>query len=220
MLTFHFVAKSANAKIGTMPATYSPRQTCPDSCPFKKNGCYADSGHTAINWNKVSSGERGDSYTVFLEKIAQLPRNTIWRHNVAGDLYKPGTLTGRKALQRLTDANRGKLGYTYSHHELTPSVVDAFLEANKNGFTINASCESEAQADAAIKNGLPAVMVVNSDESRINWKTNGGNKVVICPNQTRDVKCKDCRLCHHRPSNLIVAFKAHGSRKEKVNQSL
>jgi hypothetical protein len=87
------------------------------------------------------------------------------RHNCggtirAGDLYKPGTLTGQTALAALTAANRGRRGFTYSHHKLTPATVRAFKAATANGFTVNASAETERAADSAIAKGLRAVFVV------------------------------------------------------------
>ena len=69
MLT-QLVKISSNAKIGKIPATNSSRLTCPDSCPFKLNGCYADAGfHTRLNWDKVTSGARGLEWSNFLASI-------------------------------------------------------------------------------------------------------------------------------------------------------
>ena len=87
---------SSNSKTGTMPVTYSTGDWCPDSCPLKpyidattgkrKSPCYAGNGHTAIHWNKVTSGERGGSWDDLCGHVRRLPKGGIWRHNVAGDL--------------------------------------------------------------------------------------------------------------------------------------
>lgn len=218
-MNFHLTLKSSNAKTGDMPVSTSSAKTCPNSCPFKNNGCYASSGfHLRMHWDKVTNGQRGNNYHTFLDQIKNLPENTLWRHNQAGDLYRPGSIKGRLMLQELTNANSGKRGYTYTHHKLTKNTVESLLEANKNGFTVNVSCETTRKADSAIKKGLPAVLVVKSKESRTNWKTSGGNKVVVCPAQRMDnMTCKKCKLCQNRPNNLIVAFKSHGTSKNTID---
>jgi hypothetical protein len=41
-------AHSQNRKLGGMHVTYAAQVTCPRTCPFLQNGCYAESGHTGI----------------------------------------------------------------------------------------------------------------------------------------------------------------------------
>ena len=41
MRLVHWVSKSSDSKIGKVLASYSPLNTCPDSCSFKSGGCYA-----------------------------------------------------------------------------------------------------------------------------------------------------------------------------------
>jgi hypothetical protein len=55
---FHLTLKSRNVKTGPIPVSTSTRKTCPDSCPFKNNGCYAESGPLAIHWKAVTQGKR------------------------------------------------------------------------------------------------------------------------------------------------------------------
>ena len=37
----HWVAMTSDKKVGPVMASYSPLDTCPDSCGFKSGGCYA-----------------------------------------------------------------------------------------------------------------------------------------------------------------------------------
>jgi hypothetical protein len=220
-LRFHLTPRSANAKTGPIPVSTSSRATCWDGCPFLKNGCYADAGPLALHWDAVTRGDRGTPWSDFLAAVAALPAGQIWRHNQAGDLYRPGTVTGRKALAQLVEANRGRRGFTYSHHKRTPATVQAFKAATANGFTVNASCETVAGADAAIANGLRAVFVVPSAETRTAWDTPGGNRAVLCPAQRRDgVTCATCQLCQSRPSNVAIAFQAHGTGRRRIESVL
>ena len=83
---FHITPKSKNAKVGKMAVTTSTATTCPSACPFRDNGCYAESGPLKLHWLKVTEGKRGDDWPTFLGKIRDLPAGSKWRHNQAGDL--------------------------------------------------------------------------------------------------------------------------------------
>jgi len=222
MLKFHLTALSSNKKTGPIPVSTSSAQLCPATCTLK-DVCYAKSGPLAIHWRKVSSGERGVNWPEFLVQINQLPHGQFWRHNQAGDIYEPGSVIGARALEDLTAANRGRKGYTYTHHELTPRTIQALKVATANGFTVNASTETETAADSAVAHGLRTVLVVTAAAAKSGWHwlTAGGNKVIVCPfDRFKGMNCNKCRLCHSRPQNIIIAFIAHGSSKAKVEQLL
>ena len=126
-------------------------------------------------------------------------------------------------LKDLVDANKSSnaKGYTYTHHKLNTHNKEAIKYANKNGFTVNASCESLAQADDAIAQGLPAVCVVNSDQSKCPTHTPAGHKVTICPAQLHEkVTCSNCKLCSYSNRSQVVAFLAHAAREKKVKNKL
>lgn len=221
-LLFHLTRVSSNSKTGPIPVSTSAKATCAPSCPLLGQ-CYASSGPLAIHWAAVSDGRRGGTWSEFLEAVRDLPRGQLWRHNQAGDLWKPHTLIGQTALAALVAANRGRRGFTYSHHPLTLKVAAAFKTATANGFTVNASTESMAAADSAVRQGLRAVVVVPSTESRTRWQSPGGNPVVLCPAQRKGpqfagMNCATCRLCQARPQNVIIAFQAHGTNKRKIDQ--
>ncbi len=221
-MNFHFVKKSGNKKTGFMPVTYNSRLSCPDSCIFKNNGCYADNYHTRLNWDKVTSGERGGSFKELLNNIKALKPGTIWRACVAGDI--PSNNKGeisRTYIKGITEANQGLKGYTYTHNRLDIGENISLLKtANKQGFTVNISTESEAAADNAVLNSLPAVIVVKSTETRRSWFTKNKNKILVCPAQTSGINCIDCQLCQSRPKNLIIAFLAHGNMSKLIDKIL
>ena len=82
------------------------------------------------------------------------------------------------------------------------------------------STETEAAADQAIASGLPAVLTVNSEETRNTWHTPAGNVVLVCPAQRRGIDCATCQLCHTRGKRVIIAFRAHGTGKKKADQAI
>lgn len=221
-LRFHLTLKSKNAKTGPIPVSSSPRATCAPSCPFLNNGCYGDAYPLKFHWDKVSAGTRGVSAGEFFRLIAALLPGELWRHDQVGDFPHTFGRISRRFLKGLVAANKGKRGYTYSHHDLSLGENLSLLRmANRQGFTVNASTETETAADSAIASGLPAVLTVASTEQRITWKTAGGNQVVTCPAQrVKDLTCKACELCYKRPRKLIISFVAHGSGKNKVNAAI
>ena len=218
-MLFHLTAVSSNSKTGPIPVSTSPVHLCPATCPFNtEGGCYAGQGPLALHWREVSEGRRGVSWPDFLRLIRHLPAGQFWRHNQAGDIQDPSTLAGRSALKQLTIANRGRRGFTFSHHPLTRRVIDAFKAATAQGFTVNASTETIEAADSAVFNGLRAVVVVPSTDDRRIWRSPAGHRVVTCPAQIHEgITCQTCRLCHSRPQEVIVAFRAHGTGHKKVN---
>lgn len=206
---------SKNVKTGPIPVSTSDKSTCPDTCPLKGQGCYAEGGPLAIHWRKLS---REDNYLQFLQQIKGLPAGQAWRHNQAGDLAGDNNVIDADKLAALTAANKGKRGWTYTHKPLNKDNLKAIRAANEGGFTINVSCDSFQEVDRVKKLGLPTVVVVPSD-SPLKGETPEGNRWVVCPAQYKDVNCADCLLCQKQRS-VTVAFQAHGIKKKTVNANL
>jgi hypothetical protein len=221
-LRFHLTAKSSNAKTGPMAVSTSSKATCSPSCVFAGNGCYAESGPLNLHWLKVTSGERGEAFQTFLERLKALPQGSAFRHNQAGDLPHTNGRISRTFIKSIVAAVQHLRAYTYTHHSIALGENLQLLRfANRNGFTVNVSCETERQLDDAIAAGLPAVVVAKSDEKRTTWHTDGGNVVVVCPAQRIDSKtCSDCMLCHKRGKRVAIAFLAHGTSKRKAEAQL
>ena len=213
-------AISSNRKTGAIPTSTTEKASCPSTCPFLLKGCYAKGGPQNIHWSAISRGERGMVWSEFTSAIRKLKRGQLWRHNVSGDLpHSDGVIDSAK-VSALVDANRGRKGYTYTHHILNNENLAIIQESNKNGFTINASCESVDVADSVMtEHNIPAVAVINSEESRRFFTTTSGRKVIVCPATVHDnVSCADCGICANANRSAIVAFPAHGNAKKSVNQ--
>jgi hypothetical protein len=216
---FHITPKSKNAKVGKMAVTTSTATTCPTACPFKDNGCYAESGPLKLHWLKVTKGERGDDWSTFLDKIKELPAGSKWRHNQAGDL--PGDtqdLDSTKCVD-LAKANDGKRGFTYTHYDVLDNFQNAITVNMMNhlGFTVNVSANNLEHADQLCDLDIAPVATVLPIEQTTNTVTPKGRKVVVCPATYKDdVSCADCMLCEKRDRKVIVGFPAHGTGKKKA----
>ena len=160
------------------------------------------------------------AWAEFTSAIRKLKRGQLWRHNVSGDLPHSAGVIDSAKVASLVDANRGRKGYTYTHHILNPENVKVLQDANTGGFTINASCESVEQADQIMsEHNIPSVAVVPSTESRRFFTTSSGRKVIVCPATVHDnVSCADCGICADANRSAVVAFPAHGNAKKTVNQ--
>ena len=219
-MNVQFVRKSSNAKTGPIPTTTSPRSSCPAECPLAGDGgCYAEAGYyTRMNWDRVDSGERGDSWEVFLGKVRKLPEGQLWRHNVAGDL--PQRADGTLDAQRLWDivaANTGRKGFTYTHYAPTGDNLEAIEGANRAGFTVNISANTITEArEIRERTSAPVVTLVSSEGRPEKWLRDGD--VVQCPAEYRDdISCATCQLCQKRDRKDIVGFTAHGTRKANAD---
>jgi hypothetical protein len=210
---------SSNAKTGPIPTTTSERASCPTTCPFYDKGCYAKSGPQAIHWRKVSNTERGLPWNEFVSQIRKIARGQIWRHNVSGDLPHILGDINPKMVDTLVESNKGRRGYTYTHHILNDHNIQIIQDANRKGFTINASCESVDDADRVMsEHNIPAVAVVNSDKTDRFYKTSSGRKVITCPATIHEnVTCATCGLCQVADREFVIAFPAHGNAKKTVN---
>lgn len=219
-MNYHLTPMSSNTKTGPIPVTTTSRASCPDSCPFKGQGCYAESGPLALHWRKVTEGERGGSLQDLTAAIRRLPRRGLWRHNQAGDLPGTGDHIDRSELRAITRANKGRRGFTYTHKPTSiRENVAAIREANEGGFTVNVSAEREDTADQLFASGLPVVITVSGSESRRTWQTAGGTTVVACPAQYRDeVTCATCQLCANRTRKSVIAFPVHGTGKKRAEK--
>lgn len=215
-----FSLKSRNAKTGNIPVSTSPASTCPSACPLKASGaCYAKHGPLGMFWAKVNDGRAGIAWGDFLTMVEGLPEGQLWRHNQAGDLPGDDNEIDQVMLRQLVLANYASAshGFTYTHKPMdNPANRMAVAHANRDGFTINLSADTLAEADelAALNIG-PVVVVVPRDAD--NMTTPEGRKVVICPAQrSDDVTCKSCGLCANASRSSIVGFRAHGVSAKKA----
>lgn len=222
---FRFVSVSGNKKTGPIAVTSTAAQSCPSVCPFRTDsagGCYAASGNSAIHWRALTNGKANtaiDSQGLF-SAVRSIPKGQLWRHNEAGDILadESGNIDAG-FLSGLTDANKGRRGFTYTHHKLTPHNVAAITAANAGGFTVNVSTNNVQHADTVRGQypGLPIVTIVAEWHGKQTLQTPGGNTVVRCPAEYKEgITCANCGLCAVNTRRGIVGFTPHGTSKRRV----
>ena len=219
MSNYHLTRKSSNAKTGNMAVSTSNKATCPDSCLLKKNGCYADNFHLNFHWDKVSSGERGSNWNVFLKDLKSLPSLSAFRHNQAGDLVGVLDTIDQNALQELTRATKKLRSFTYTHYPMLGHVDNqkAVKLANDNGFTVNLSANNIEDVDALVALNIAPVAVLMPKDAKKVTRTKAGTKIVICPAQTsKKTTCSSCLLCADAKRDYVIGFLAHGTGAKKA----
>jgi hypothetical protein len=218
--------RKVGGKTGRLAATsVTSRPSCPSTCAFyRTTQCYAENHWAAQNWNRVD--EKGVHIGEFRARLAKLPPTVLWRHNVSGDLPHRNLTIDTHALMSLVAAGRHLRGFTYTHHQLSPTNLRAIRIANASGFTINASTESVTGADAVLDQapGLPVVTIVPTGTGK-HTRTPQGRRVVVCPADYRDdwdcARCADnstgLPLCGRPERDFIVGFLPKGASKKKVS---
>lgn len=218
-MNYHLTPMSSNSKMGFgVAVSTSDKGTCPDSCPLKANGCYANGGPLLRHWNEVSKGNRGNDWNGFINAVRSLPKKWKFRHNQAGDLPGENEQIDSEKLNQLALAVKSNelIAWTYTHKPLNEKNLIAIKKANQNGFTINASADNLKEADLFKNQGIPVVVVLPKD-SPDTVHTPNGHKVVVCPAQRNEKSnCSNCLLCQKSNRSVIVGFKAHGNGRNKV----
>lgn len=233
-----FTRVSENKKTGPIPTSMTEQASCPDACPWKAGKlCYPFFSPLGFQWESLNNGgyygkqtfrsSHPISWDEFCSKVSFLPRHQLWRHNTAGDLPGIGDAIDTLALQQLVDANRKARahGFTYTHKPVGNSGTSlvnarAIYACNQSGFTVNVSADSLKKVDELYDLKIaPVVVVVPSDAPR-KQVTPKGRIVVVCPAEDKGIQCDRCRLCANKDRKAVIAFRAHGTRKNKVNKHL
>lgn len=229
-----WTARSVNAKTGPIPVSTTSKDSCPADCAFQGQGCYAESGPLGFIWKGATNAgpnatfKNGNGtvatrdWDYLCKQVRSLLPTQLWRHNQAGDLPHVGGKVDRVALEQLATANKGKRGFTYTHHNVLQDSDnrETVRRANEAGFTINLSGNNLAHADALADLGVAPVVCVlpAAVQGNVKIETPRGRRVVVCPATYRDdVSCLSCKLCQKRDRTCIVGFPAHGASKRKAD---
>ena len=228
---YHLTKQTSNKKLAkpghAMAASTTSSDSCPVTCELKGNGCYAETGPLKLHWDKVSQGPyvdkpRGEDLFEFCDALRSLPEGSCFRHNQAGDLPHLSGFINYKALELITAACAEKklIAWTYTHHKVDNSHnVEVIEKANRDGLTVNISAHSQDHAAAMHKQGLPSVCIVPRGETRKHWE-HDGVKFLVCPAQTSNKTCSECKLCAIVERSCVILFKAHGAQAKKVEATI
>lgn len=198
---------SGNAKLGEgVRATYRKvGDTCPQECSLLETGvCYAMHGWVSHHSdNSEPSREDADE---LLQYLMSLPGGKKIRHHVSGDFFKDDEPDWKyiSAMLKGHTKRPDLKGWVYTHgwRRLPSSLMNS-----PESLTTNASCDNLEEAQEAVDQGWPTVVVVDEDSD--GEELEDGTPVVICPNQTDGLSCSECQLCLKKDRKSVVGFREH-----------
>jgi len=206
MRKVHWVSKSSDKKIGPVIASYSPIQSCPDSCSLKSGGCYA----WGLFYLKVLSSKIENNKIKI--KSLQEALNTrgvnvkIVRHRVAGDVVGDVSQTIEEC-ELVENTKLINIGYTHDWKSKETQPLKKYFRA---------SCSSISEISKATSMGWSTTLVVDGNVPKVTKIS--GKKAILCPARIgvsgkKDITCNDCTLCKVSPKtkDIIIMFKAHGN---------
>ena len=226
-LYYNLVNKSRNKKTGPISILTSSFYTCPDICPFKRNGCYADGGPLRIYWDKLTNGECGVRISVLLKILKKLGTGNLIRLFQAGDLPGINNNINLTDTIRLVKALKNWKAFGYTHKP--PGLKrngEVIKYCNDNGVCINLSANNLCHADKLMKLKIgPVVVTLPKNILFKTIKTPEKNKVIICPAiiTGNSITCSICGgksgpLCSRINRKFIIGFPAHGTSIYKASE--
>ena len=210
------IETSDNRKLGAVSATYASQASCPRSCPWFGQGCYAEQGPTGFTTRRLSRSTERNALRIAkaeAQAIDRLTGDRLLRLHVVGDARTDSaarvlSAAAQRYSARENAPRRGKKVWTYTHSWRTVS-----RHSWGGAVSVLASVETVRDAREAMAQGYAAAVVVAAFEKDSAYQVDG-TTVIPCPNQTRGVTCRDCGLCRDderlRASGLVIAFEAHG----------
>ena len=208
-------AKATNVKTGNVPTLFIGHtkqeawESC-NGCNLRGNGCYAWSGSVNIGASSTRRAlAKGADKTLSYALKNRHVNARMVRVSAIGDIGRCSSKQASEIKEAIGKTKLELVGYT--HHWREERVAK-----NWRG-SLMASCEKINDADLAVSQGWRATTIVD-EKSPHTFISPAGNKVVICPAQTKNnITCNQCRLCNgSKKAAPIIAFIAHGNQMEKA----
>jgi hypothetical protein len=207
--------------------------TCPHSCPFRDNGCYAQAGASHLTMGALDrAGRRTRGLEVSLAEAAKL--DDLWRRGVPQDGHRGGRdlrlhvggdvscEAGTRAVARAVERLQARgLGATWTYtHRWREIPREAF-----GSIAVLASCETAQDVTEATALGYAAAVTVERFPGRRAFPIAPGVKAIPCPYEGGGTTtCVKCRLCFDddrlRQSGRAIAFAVHGADSERAGGRL
>jgi hypothetical protein len=211
--------KSQNSKTGQVSATYAPIQSCPSTCSFLNQGCYAQCGNTAIHLNRMNQQARELKKERPID-IARLEAKSI--KNLTGTrplrLHIVGDCRTSRAASILAKASK-------EYKEKYQQPVWTYTHSWKNiprekwgGIAVLASCETIKECKEALRRGYaPSIVRLKPFTRSFKYR---GLEMIPCPSFDKGLKCNECQRCWDDKEllkkNRAICFFPHGAQEHKA----
>ncbi len=219
---YNITERSSNQKTGPIITTRHPQASCPVTCPFLGNGCYAENFPLSKHWR--NDLEKGLNFETYLDRLGVLIRyrnltgqTSMIRIGEAGDIGN-GVTISPSAVHLAEAVKQASTVIWYSHYHPTPANLPIYRSILAR-VCINVSADNPTMADAYARLGFPTTVVLPIGTPNVSY-TPEGRKIVACPAEKANgrVTCLTCKLCGNKDRDYIIGFRAHGGRKKLVNR--
>lgn len=214
---------SKNSKTGVVSATYAPLQSCPDTCKFKDNGCYAQAGNCNYTFGRVTKNTERMQLTDI--EIAQWEAKEISK--LEGDfplrLHVSGDCKTNETAQIVSDAANeyckidNQVAWVYTH------AWETVKRSSWGSVNVLASVENATDAKKAHDKGYSVAFVMPENKLADNVKAvvEMGLSPKLCNNYIDKTTCKKCRVCFDTDLSSVdvVILPTHGTGKNKADKA-
>lgn len=221
------IERSQDRKLSTdsrVSATWVAQASCPDSCPFRGAGCYAETGRSGMHTRRINAAEAKGDYNALelarmeAQAIDGLSGKNPLRIHVVGDCKTVGAAKTVAAAAARYAAKHNQKVWTYTHATNVP-------RAAWGPVSILRSCQTMGEVKEAHKRGWATALVVAGFKSEKAYSLGDGFTGIPCPYQTGKTKsCVDCGLCLDdqklRDRKLVILFGPDRGTTEQVKAAL
>lgn len=210
MRKVHWISQSRDGKLGVVPASYSPIESCPKTCemhPENNGGCYAFN----LFYLRILGSKIQNETIKFKSLVTALSERResakVVRHRIAGDVVGDvaDTLEECRIIEREGLVN---LGYSHDWRSSDTTPLKQYFRA---------SCQNIAEVIEARNMGWATTIIVPEGSPKKLTLPNG-DVAFLCPARhgvegKRDITCNDCTLCRvdDKTRAKTVMFEVHGS---------
>lgn len=207
-----------NKKTG-VPSTYRRvGDTCPETCPWLDNGCYAQGGRVALQSKAASDATEQSLFAAASAMAIAAKTGTVARLHVSGDFLRDGNVDVEYVLGLLDIAEElQKRGYSgpraWAYTHIDPVDFEPYRQLLRGRVEV-------LYSDVEVAGGAIVFPHARVEEVR---ERNPDLTVVKCLAQTTDGKrdCKSCGICWEAEANQqLIVFDPHGSREGRVRDLL
>tara|TARA_R100000808_G_scaffold5835_1_gene17615 strand:+ start:2783 stop:3514 length:732 start_codon:yes stop_codon:yes gene_type:complete len=208
------------AKITNCSATYLSQVTCPKTCSFLNNGCYAESG--PVSWQRPDKERVENPYTATSDEcrhINNLSGTRPLRLHVVGDAYDSVCARSLAAASKAYSERHSMPVWTYTHN------WREIPREEWGDISVLASCETPVDIQEAQERGYAtAIVAPNPPTEAKATKLPDGSRLLACLHETLDIPCIKCGVCMNDKrlleKRITIVFSAHGAQKKKVQLAL
>lgn len=216
------VAMSGNQKLGKSATTYGHKLSCPDSCPWKNNGCYGETG--PVDWHIRRLLEPKTVREVAVDEaiaIINLPGKLPLRLHTYGDCKTNEAARIVSEAAAIYTEKQNQPVWTYTHGWKDALGRLRVQRASWGKVSVLASCETGAEVKKAQDAGYATAMVVPEFPNGHKVFERDGIEVLPCLEMSGlAADCASCKVCFDDQSllakGLTIGFAPHGIGKAKV----